>query len=371
MNRVRVGQAGAMGAVHLFSAVVMGLSGIAGQAAADVVRYPAPDGGQGAQVVVYSTLDQPLAAPLIAGFQAAHPQVTVIYEDLLADQIADRVRSETDAGGPSADFIFSSAMDVQMKLANDGYAQPVRLPGDWPLWARWQDTAYALTVEPAVVVYHKPSFPDGPPQSRLAILDWLAGLPDTDAPRIGTYDIAASAVGYLFMARDADRFPDVWGMLAAMARAGVQTFPTSQDIIDRVADGRLQLGYNILGSYAADQARVRPDLGLVLLRDYTVVISRVALVPRAAARPDLGGDLLAWLASDAGQALLSDRLRLPSVSLGVTDAGGEGSLAGLGTRLQPVPVSPGVMAYLDQANRARLLRLWQAALTGDAAALAR
>ncbi|SEM85733.1 iron(III) transport system substrate-binding protein [Loktanella fryxellensis] len=360
-----------MGPVRLFSLIVMGLSGLSGQAVAEAVTYPAPDGSTRVQVVVYSTLDQPLAAPLIAGFQAQHPDVTVRYEDLLADQIATRVRAETDAGGPSADFVFSSAMDVQMKLANDGYAQPVALRRDWPVWARWQDMAYALTLEPAVVVYHKPSFPDGPPQSRLAILDWLAALPKTGAPRVGTYDIAASAVGYLFMARDADRFPDVWGMLAAMARAGLQTYPTSQDIIDRVADGRLLLGYNILGSYAADQARVRPDLGLVLLRDYTVVISRVGLVPRAAARPDLGRDLLAWLASDAGQTVLSDRLRLPSVSLGVTDAGGEGSLSGLGAGLQPVPVSPGVMAYLDQANRARLLRTWAAALSGDAAALAR
>jgi ABC-type Fe3+ transport system substrate-binding protein len=31
---------------------------------------------------------------------------------------------ESDAGEPSADFAFSSSMDLQMKLANDGYAQP-------------------------------------------------------------------------------------------------------------------------------------------------------------------------------------------------------------------------------------------------------
>ena len=35
--------------------------------------------------------------------------------------------------------------------------------------------------------------------------------------------------------------------------------------------GGSSLGYNILGSYAADQARLNPDLGLVLLRDFTVV----------------------------------------------------------------------------------------------------
>ncbi len=66
----------------------------------------------------------------------------MIYEDLLADQIKSRVTTETTAGGPTADFLFSSAMDLQMKLANDGYARPVRLAeaANWPDWANWRDT---------------------------------------------------------------------------------------------------------------------------------------------------------------------------------------------------------------------------------------
>jgi hypothetical protein len=39
--------------------------------------------------------------------------------------------------------------------------------------------------------------------------------------------------------------------------------PTSQDVIDGVNAGTLKLGYNVLGSYAADQAARLPDLGLV------------------------------------------------------------------------------------------------------------
>jgi iron(III) transport system substrate-binding protein len=77
---------------------------------------------------------------------------------------------------------------------------------------------------------------------------------------VGTYDIEKSALGYLFLARDEEHFADIWTLIAAMAAAGLEVFPTSQDIIDRVADGRLKLGYNILGSYAADQARQRPEI---------------------------------------------------------------------------------------------------------------
>ncbi|MCU0802571.1 MAG: ABC transporter substrate-binding protein [Rhodobacteraceae bacterium] len=311
------------------------------------------------------TLDNHLAVPLIAGFQAQYPDVAVRYEDLLSGEVSARVIHETDTGQPTADFIFSAAMDLQLKLANDGYGQPVAVAAaqGWPAWAKWQDTAFALTFEPAVLVYHKPSFPDGPPQSRLELLEWLARAPADMTGRIGTYDVERSAVGYLFLARDAEHFPDVWTMLQAMGRAGLQTYPTSQDIIDRVADGRLVLGYNILGSYAAGQARRAPDLGMVLLRDYTVVVSRVALVPRGAASPDLGRAFLAYLMSAQGQGLLSEKLRLPSVSLEVSGAGsGAAMQAALGDQLRPVAVSPGVLVYLDQAKRRRLLRLWREAL---------
>lgn len=339
---------------------------LASAASAETTSYPAKgEGGQ--ELVIYSTLDSRLAQPLIAAFQAASPDVAIRYEDMLAHEIAARVIAETDAGQASADFLFSSAMDLQLKLANDGYGQRVAVkeaPG-WPAWAKWQDTAFALTFEPAVLVYHIPSFPDGPPQSRLELLEWLDEAPASLTGRIGTYDIEKSAVGYLFLARDAERFPDIWSVLRAMGRAGLQTYPTSQDIIDRVADGRLVLGYNILGSYAADQARAAPDLGMVLLRDYTVVISRVALVPRAAASPGLGQAFLDFLMSAEGQTLLSERLRLPSVRLDVSGAGsGAAMQATLGDQLRPVPVSPGVLVYLDQAKRARLLRLWKKALAG-------
>lgn len=347
----------------------MALAGpVTGPGRAEVVGYDAPAGKTRAELVIYSTLDNRLAAPLIQAFQAHHPDVAVRYEDLLAGEIAARVIDETDRGQPTADFVFSSAMDMQIKLANDGYAQAVSVPSaqNWPDWANWQDTAFAMTFEPAVLVYHRPSFPDGPPQSRLALMDWLRSAPAAQRGRIGTYDIERSAVGYLFLARDAEHFPDIWSLLRSMAEFGLQVFPTSQDIIDRVADGRLVLGYNILGSYAAEQARLAPDLGMVLLSDFTVVVSRVALVPRGAGSPDLGTAFLAFLMSAEGQTLLSEKLRLPSVSLEVSGANsGQAMLAALGDQLRPVSVSPGVLVYLDQAKRKRLLRLWRAALAGQ------
>jgi iron(III) transport system substrate-binding protein len=330
---------------------------------AEVTVFPAPESG-GRELVIYSSLDSPLARPLIEDFQASRPDVAVRYEDLLTGEIAARVIAETDAGLPTADLIFSSAMDVTVKLANDGYAREADVPGAaaWPDWAGWRNMVFALTFEPGVIIYHLPSFPEGPPDTRAALIDWLETAPQGS---IGTYDIARSAVGYLYLMRDQEHFADLWQLVRAMGRAGVQTFPTSQAVIDGVNSGEMQLGYNVLGSYAADQAAKLPDIGMVLPRDYVVVISRVALVPRAAANPDLGEAFLEFLMSREGQTVLAERLRLPAVSLEVSGKDSAAAMQeALGAKLRPVEVSPGLLAYLDAASRARVLAQWNAALEG-------
>lgn len=338
--------------------------------AAETMLFPAASGTTGRQMVVYSSLDNALAAPLLRAFQSGHADLTIRYENLLTGELHDRIVAESQSGQGTADFAFSSAMDLQIKLANDGYARPVLTPDtpDWPDWANWRDTAYALTFEPAVFAYHKPSFAgQPPPATRADLTRWMAQHPDQARGRIGTYDITRSGVGYLFMARDQELYPDIWSVVAAMGRADVQQYPTTSDLLERLSDGRLAVGYNLLGSYVADWTRRDPDVGMILPRDFTVVVSRVAVVPKAARDPQAGAELLAFLMSPAGQSLLSRTLRLSAVSLEVAGqqnpAGGLQDLAGL--RLRPVPVSPGLLAYLDQATRARLLARWHRALAGN------
>src|SRR3546814_11819383 len=84
-----------------------------GLAQASTTMFPAHSGHNDAPVlIVYSSLDEPLAKPMIAGFQAANPDVAVRYEDMLTGEIYDRIVRETDAGQKTADFAFSSAMDL-------------------------------------------------------------------------------------------------------------------------------------------------------------------------------------------------------------------------------------------------------------------
>jgi iron(III) transport system substrate-binding protein len=330
---------------------------------AEGTLFPARDGNADAPVlVVYSSLDEPLARPMIEGFQAANPDVAVRYEEMLTGEVHDRIVHETDAGQRTADFAFSSAMDLQVKLSNDGYAQRSDLPMSehWPQWANWRNTAYALTFEPAVFVYHKPSFKDRkPPASRAEFVEYLKSEGEAVYGRIGTYDIERSGVGFLFMARDQEQFGDIWTVIRAMGAAGVKLYSTSSAILERVADGRFVLGYNILGSYAADWASRNPNVGIVLPKDYTVVMSRIGLVPQAAASPELGRRYLAFFMSKQGQEIMSRELQIAAVSPEVSGSNTARTMrALLGAQLKPVPVSPGLMVYLDQVKRARLIARW-------------
>jgi iron(III) transport system substrate-binding protein len=331
------------------------------------VLFPALSGNKDAPVlVVYSSLDEPLATPMILGFQNANPDITVSYEDMLTGEIYDRIVKETDAGMRTADFAFSSAMDLQVKLSNDGYAQPSDLPmsSRWPAWANWRNTAYALTFEPAVFVYHKPSFTtEKPPATRAEFVDYLNRHANQVHGRIATYDIERSGVGFLFMSRDQEQFGDIWSVIQSMGSAGVKLYSTSSAILERVADGRFVLGYNILGSYAADWAARHPDVGIVLPKDYTVVMSRIGLVPQAAASPDLGRLYLEYFMSREGQTIMARQLQIPAVSPDVAGENTANTMQAIhGAQLRPVPVSPGLMVYLDQVKRARLIARWNEAL---------
>ena len=338
-------------------------------AAAEPVRFPARDAGGEAgpvgEAVVYSTTDMAQARPIVEAFQRRYPAVAVTYHELQSLDIYDRVTRESDHGNATADLVLSSAMDLQVKLANDGYAsrQAPSAGPDMPRWAVWRDSAFAVTYEPAVIIYNRPFFEERePPRTRAALMR-LLGEDKELFGRIATYDVERSGLGFLFLARDQEHFLQIWRLVSLMGEQGVRLYTNSAAIIDRVATGRFALGYNILGSYAEAMAANRPDLGIILPEDYTIIASRVAIVPRAARSPALGALFLDFLLSPEGQRVVADESGLGAVQPPPGVAGGAVAMqARLGARLRPITVGPGLLVYLDQVKRRRLLEHWNEAL---------
>jgi iron(III) transport system substrate-binding protein len=102
------------------------------------------------KLVIYGATDSKAAQPLIKDFNALYPGIVVEYNDMNSTEVYNRFISEAAAGGTTADVLWSSAMDLQVKLVADGYAmayQSVEAP-KIPAWAKWKDMAYGTTFEP-------------------------------------------------------------------------------------------------------------------------------------------------------------------------------------------------------------------------------
>ncbi len=350
---------------------VVGTFALTSPAVAESFEFPAPEPGLGSnsgEVVLYSTTDIEAAQPFIAGFQKRYPGISVVYEDLQSIALFDRVVAETDRGDKTADLVISSALDLQVKLVNDGYAARRKSAeaGSLPSWAIWRNSAFGITYEPAVIVYYKPFFKDRPaPRTRAALARYLEEDGSTFFGKVATYDVERSGLGFLFLARDQEHSQDIWRLVSLMGEQGVKLYSSSAAIIDRVASGRFLLGYNILGSYAERMARTRPDLGVINPEDYTIVMSRVALIPSTAKTPGLGGLFLDFLLSVEGQRILATDAGLNAIRPDIEGANTATSLsARLGARARPIRVGPGLLVYLDQTKRRRLIERWNAALVG-------
>ncbi|MGC1561190.1 MAG: ABC transporter substrate-binding protein, partial [Bradyrhizobium sp.] len=109
------------------------------------------------QLIIVSTTQDTDVADLLADFRARHPDIDTVHIKINSNDIYNQIVDPSTSSAAPGDIIWSSAMDLQIKLVNDGYAQPYvsKEIGHLPDWAIWKDEAYAITAEPIVIVYNK------------------------------------------------------------------------------------------------------------------------------------------------------------------------------------------------------------------------
>lgn len=323
-----------------------------------VTRYPAPQPSPRTLVIAGPT-DTPVVAPLIQGFQSQRPDVTVVYREISS---RDLYEATIDGRLTDVDVLMSSASDLQIRLANDGYAQSYTSPyaAKLPSWAVWRNEVYGFTFEPAVIVYNPKRFTEATvPRSRQELLRLLEREQVSLQGRVGTYDIAASSLGYLLAEQDELVSSNFWGLANAMGQVGVRLAPVSAQILDAIENDELDLGYNILGSYALSRQAAGSKIGVVFPQDYVLVLARSVLISRRAPSPDLARALVDWLLSPAGQQVASSHAALGSI---MEDTPGrwtsEAVLARSKGIVQPVVLSPALLVGLDQRRHSRFVQNW-------------
>lgn len=305
------------------------------------------------EIRIVSSTDIEVFQPVIEGYIRAHPEVAIHYIVSPSQGLYDAVAS----GREEIDLVISSAMDLQMKLANDGLAQPLHeaIIAARPSWARWRDRLVGVAQEPAVVLLADEALAGGlpVPRTRRDLINLLRDHPDRFRGRIGTYDPAVAGAGYLFAAQDARMSDTFWRLAEVMGRLDANLYCCSGGMIADIQAKELLMAYNVLGSYLPRGKAAHEGFEVIELEDFTITLLRTALVPANARQPGLAQDFLAFLVSPEGQNLLTERTGLPPIDPGVYAER---------PHLRPIRLDPGLLAQLDKLTRARFLEEWRAAM---------
>lgn len=231
----------------------------------------------------------------------------------------------------------------------------------------WHNQAYGTTYEPITFVYNRRLVPAADvPQDHAALLKLLNGKGDAYKGRITAYDPEKSGTGYLLATQDARNFPEAWELFQAFGRSAIRLRTSAADMMEGVIQGEQTIGYGVFGSYAQARAKRVPDLGIVLPRDYALIMSRVAVISAKAKRPNAAKLFLDYLLSQRGQSIIAGRSELYALRddvAGPTTAQGVAEL--IGDKARPIPIGPELLEPLSQEHRRDFTKKWQAAMKGQ------
>jgi len=329
--------------------------------ARDVVAGAEKEG----KLSIYSTTDSASAGPLLKDFGALYPKISLEYNDMNSTEVYNRFVSEAAAGSGSADLLWSSAMDLQVKLVADGYAQEYASPEAAGLSPSsiWKNQAFGTTFEPIAFVYNKRLLkPDEVPQSHADLVRQLKASPARFRGKLTSYDPERSGLGFLLDTQDAKNDPNYAETEKAYGSVGPKLYTSTGAMMERIASGEHLIGFNMIGSYAVLRQKKDPSLGIAYPKDYMLVMSRVAIIPKAARHPNAAKVFLDYVLSSRGQQVLA-KAALFSIR---PDIQGEHTAAALtkshGQALKPIPVDASLLEYLDPTKRLQFLKQWQQAI---------
>ncbi|MEP5088854.1 MAG: ABC transporter substrate-binding protein [Paracoccaceae bacterium] len=301
---------------------------------------------------IISTADTDSFAPLIVAFQDRYPDTAVNYVTVSSAELMTALQDERE----SFDLAISSAMDLQTKLSNDGLTLSHNSDATElvPDWAKWRDQVFAFTQEPAAIVVSKSAF-DGLelPRTRQDMISLMRSQPDRFRGRVGTYDIRVSGLGYLFATQDARTSETYWRLMETMGNLSPRLYCCSSDMFDDVQSGKLAVAYNVLGSYAQARTDSNGTIDVIEPHDFTTVMLRSAVIPTYADNPDLGGSFLDHLIRSSWSTEGESYYPFPPMPP---------ELDPDRSSLRPIRLGPGLLVYLDQYKRARLLSEWEDAV---------
>jgi len=200
--------------------------------------------------------------------------------------------------------------------------------------------------------------------TRAELADLLRRKQEFYRGHVATYDLRQSGVGYLLAFLDAEQNSTAYGrLLESMSRVDTQLRCCNNSVLADISNQKIYIGYNVIGSYAYAATLRDPKLKIVLPRDYTLVLSRAALIPQKARQPALAGRFIDYLLSERGRRIAREKSFFFSQD-GTMPTGVDGppSLieSGVGRLIR---IGPALLATQDAAQRKRFIDDWTDVMT--------
>ena len=316
----------------------------------DQKLYAAPN--ETSVLRIISTTDIDAFEPIILAYQSENPGISVDYTIASSTELMSAIYVE----GAVFDLAISSAMDLQTKLANDGFARSyVSAPtAALPDWAKWRDQVFAFTQEPAVLVISERFFGDDDvPRNRQELIELLRNRPEQLRGRVGTYDVRVSGAAYLFATQDSRNSESYWRLTEVMGSLDARLYCCSSDMIRDVASGKLAFAYNVLGSYAESQKLATSGFRIIEMDDFLSVMLRTAVIPMSAENVSAAEAMVDFLATLNARPALNNLSGLPPID--------EVALRS-NNALRPIRLGPELLVFLDRLKRDAFLRSWTDAI---------
>ncbi|GAA4328498.1 ABC transporter substrate-binding protein [Pigmentiphaga soli] len=319
------------------------------------------------KVVIYTSTDLSQVNQLKAAFEKRYPGVSIEFNDLGTSGTYNRIISEAAAGQTAADLAWTNAMDQQIKLVADGYAQPYKSPEskNLPDWAIYENTAYGTTVEPLTLGYNTALMKkEDVPKTRAALTKYINDNAQALNGKVATFDPEKVGSGFLFHTYDLKHLGNsFWDLAKAFGKANGRLYSSTGQLREKLVSGEHILVFNLIGSYALDWAKTSPTLGVAFTEDYTQTFSRPLFITKDAPHPNAARLFLDFILSKDGQRAMAQG-GIPSIRNDVGD--GVLSIKQLDEmahgHLVPIHIDAALLEYQEPKKRTEFLRTWNKAI---------
>ena len=312
---------------------------------------------------IYGAADFHAIEPVLKYFAVAQESLSILYKEFSTRDLYRHVTEK----GDWPDVLLSPAMDLQVKLVNDGYALPFESASTTrlPKWASWRNELYGFTYEPVAIAINRRILgnDDLVPKDRTALLNLIRSKESLFKNKIGLLDLETVGLGYLTWANDSQQSRTYGRLLEVFGANKAQLYSNSTSMLQALANGEIYIAYNVLGSYASEWAARFNELSVVLPKDYTAVILRSAIVPKAAKLKREAIHFVDYLLSEQAQTLLSEHSSLIPIFSHYDSNEDMATLRQTElSPLQPINLGFPLLLLTDKAKRNLLLREWENAI---------